>query len=94
MKSTEIICQGSDGISLGWRGAAVFWRWDFGLLARLTTLYVELDVSLNVWPPVVACDEFLRFVSTWMASNCGIMVSGNDLCAEFLVNGNVEAIFP
>ena len=65
----------------------------FSTLACLASVDVQMDMFLHSWPPMIACDEFLGFESSWMSSYDGIMVFLNDVGSKLNVGWNIKKVF-
>ena len=64
-----------------------------GMLACLASVDVQTDMFLHSWPPIIACDEFLGFESSWMSCYNGIVVFLNEVGSKLNVGWDVKKVF-
>ena len=87
-------------MSPGFGGYAIRVKWvawlfmvGFGTLACLASVDIQTDMFLHSWPPIIVCDEFLGFESSWMSSYDGIVVFLNDVSLKLNVGWNIKKVF-
>ena len=66
----------------------------FGSLAFLASIDILPDVPVDPWPPVVASDQLMGLVPSWMPCQGGVMVESNDLLPQGSIFGHIDAILP
>ena len=63
-------------------------------LTLSTSFNVFPDVPVDPWPPVIASDQLMGFVSSRVSCHGGVMVESNDLLPERGTLGHIDAILP
>src|SRR3979490_2889620 len=62
----------------------------FSAAAKIAGLDVLTDVAGHLWPPVVACDQFQCFETTWVARDVGVVVLLYNPSAKLAVLRNIN----
>ena len=66
----------------------------FDSLTLPTSFDIFPDVPVHPWPPIVASDQLMGLVPSWMPCQGGVVVESNDFLPERGILGHIDAILP